>query len=148
MITNSAWPARRNSALPKLGSPAVILRSFVLTSRKRSSQTYLGEFFLSYFAHLDGSGQTLPRRLIKPSATFSPARFFASNVDGALRAASRQWALRAFPVLCGTRPRTADVSIIAYRTTSGGTHERKKNESKNIIERNLRVCHELIRAAD
>jgi hypothetical protein len=104
MITNSAWPARRNSALRKLGSPAVILGSFALTSRKRSSQTYLREFSLSYFAHLDGSGQTLPRRLIKPSATFSPARFFASKVDGALQAASRQWALRAFPVLAEPAP--------------------------------------------
>ena len=146
MITNSARSARRNSALTKLGSAAIIFGSFVLASRKRSSQRYLREFSLSYFAHLDGSGQTLPRQLIKPSATFSPARFFASKVDGALQTARWQRVLRDF--LCGTRPRTADVSTMAYSTTSGGTHKRKKNESKNIIERNWSVCHELIRVVD
>jgi hypothetical protein len=66
------------------------LREFVLASRKRSSQTYLREFSLSYFAHLDGSGQTLARQLIKPSATFSLARSFASKVDGALQTARWQ----------------------------------------------------------
>ena len=146
MTFKSTWAVRRELALEKLCSAAVISVSCVFASRKRSN---LGGEYLhgpSHFAHLNGGCHTESPRLIEAFASLSLSSTFGEQCAACSRPVVRSGRSRHF--LCGNHPRTVDVGSIAYSTISGGTHKRNKNESKNVIERDWRDCAELIRVVD
>jgi hypothetical protein len=148
MITNSTWAARQNSAVRQPGSGCRDLGNPCARRRKRSNLD--GEYLSGLSLFLFRSSQR--RRPHRPSVTNQRPRRFSQSARLLTNKQGRPEAgvcrLHPSHFHCGTRPRTVDVSIIAYRVRSGGTHKRKKNEKKNIIERDWPGCHEPIRVVD